>query len=90
MFRIAALVACVILVGCARSPGAIKVGDDTYTRSMVGNFFTFSGASVEARIVREGAEFCRSRGKRFSLIDSSYQNSGPAVYASAIASFRCE
>ncbi len=85
-----AVIGCVLLAGCARSPGMIKVGEDTYTRSMVGNFFTFSGASVEDRIVREGTEFCAASGKRFVLIDSKYQNSGPAVYASAIASFRCE
>jgi|GEM_PF-1684244 len=81
---------CLVLAGCARSPGVIKVAEDTYTQSMVGNFFTFSGASVAQRLEQENAEFCAKMGKRYVLIDSKYQHSGPATYASATTSFRCE
>ena len=81
---------CFALTGCARSPGFIKVTDDTYTRSMVGNHFTFSGASVVQRLESESAEFCAQQGKRYVPIDNKYQNSGFATYASATTSFRCE
>lgn len=85
-----ALLLPLILVGCARSPGIIAVGEDTYTRSMVGNFFTFSGESVERRIIEEGTAFCAAKRQKFVLVDSKHQNSGFATYASAVASFRCE
>lgn len=84
------LIVTALLAGCARSPGIIEVGENTYTRSMVGNFFTFSGVTVERRIVEEGRAFCAAKGQKFTLVDSKYQHSGMATYASAVASFRCE
>ena len=84
------MLAVTLLTACARSPGYLSAGENTYARSMVGDFFTFSGRKVADRLEQESTQFCRDKGMGYKKISLSHQNSGPGTYASANITFKCE
>jgi hypothetical protein len=88
VLRYAVSVALVGLCSCASS-GPVPVGPDTYMIAKPGDFFTLSGASVQADLYREAGAFCVQQQKELMPVDSSYRDSGPARFATAEIRFRC-
>jgi hypothetical protein len=76
------------LSACA-STGPVSIGPDTYMLGKPGDFFTLSGASVEADLYREAGAFCSQQGKQVQSLNAKDSDAGIAQYASAEIRFRC-
>lgn len=88
--RIAALVMCLAVVGCAATKtGVVSIGENTY---MISNqdWMAYSGGVVKAELYREAAAFCTSKGKKVVPGQSTSRDASYGASASAEIQFRCE
>ena len=88
MRRLFILAGVCIVTGCASS-GPVSIGPDTYMLAKPGDFFTISGASVQADLYRKAGIFCAQQGKQMMAMGGNYRDSAPYTYATAQIQFRC-
>ncbi len=78
------------VIGCATpGSGIVEIADGTYIHSKFGSVVTYSGEEVKTELYKEGDQFCAGKGKRFQPLNSSSQDSGPGIRASAELQFKC-
>lgn len=88
--RIAALVACLAVVGCAATKtGVVSIGENTY---MISNqdWMAYSGGVVKAELYKEAGAFCTSKGKKLVPGPSTSRDYSYGSSASAEIQFKCE
>jgi hypothetical protein len=84
-----ALVLAALTLAACQSSGPAPIGPDTYTLSAPGGFFTFSGGSVNADLLREADAFCRGQGKQMVATNTRSVDSGYGTVAQGNITFRC-
>ena len=79
-----------LLCGCTTGTnGFVEIGPDTYMIGGLGKMSEASGSAVKARLYREAAEFCKSRGRVMVATESTSNDYKPGQYASAEIQFLC-
>lgn len=87
---VAAMVAAVLLSGCATgTDGIVPIGPNLYMTGGLGKFTDFSSSAVKARLYKDAAEFCAGKGLAMNPINSIGKDSAPYQYASAEIQFEC-
>lgn len=92
MIREALIVVSVaMLAACAStSTGVVSTGEDTYMLARQDPMAHY-GSEVKAKLYKEGAAFCTSKGKKFQQITSSSQDAVIyRVHAGAEIQFACK
>jgi hypothetical protein len=81
----------VCICGCATSgkDRVVQIGPSTYRMAGVGDSTDSSGSAVKARLYRQAAEYCQSKGGEMIPLNSTAQDAKPGQYASAEIRFKC-
>lgn len=82
------MVLTVINAGCATNTGIVQIADDTYMYSKQDGWAQ-SGGAIKAGLYKEANDFCRSKGKKLTPLNSNSVDLTNRQMASAEIQFTC-